>query len=302
MLVLCWLLHCLLLLLSVAFFTLFERKVIGLFHNRLGPNKVSFIGLLQPLLDAFKLLSKQSLTPLRSNKFTYNAAPHTALILALFVWLTIPTLYVMLSINYSLIMFFCISSVIVFSVLLAGWSSNSKYSLIGSLRSVAQSISYEAVFRTLIVLVTVLLLSFSVRSSFVMSSLLYIPLLPLWIICTLAETHRAPFDFRESESELVSGFNTEYSGAFFAFIFLSEYAVLLYSCILISILFFSWLIPTTIFFYVVLTLLFRFLFIWIRITFCRFRYDMLIITSWKVLLPLVLILFACYSPCFLYMQ
>ena len=302
MLVLCWLLHCLLLLLSVAFFTLFERKVIGLFHNRLGPNKVSFIGLLQPLLDAFKLLSKQSLTPLRSNKFTYNAAPHTALILALFVWLTIPTLYVMLSINYSRIMFFCISSVIVFSVLLAGWSSNSKYSLIGSLRSVAQSISYEAVFRTLIVLVTVLLLSFSVRSSFVMSSLLYIPLLPLWIICTLAETHRAPFDFRESESELVSGFNTEYSGAFFAFIFLSEYAVLLYSCILISILFFSWLIPSTIFFYVVLTLLFRFLFIWIRITFCRFRYDMLMITSWKVLLPLVLILFACYSPCFLYMQ
>jgi NADH-quinone oxidoreductase subunit H len=124
----------------------------------------------------------------------------------------------------------------------------------------------------------------------------------LWVICTLAETHRAPFDFRESESELVSGFNTEYSGAYFAFIFLSEYAVLLYSCMLISILFFSWLIPTTIFFYVVLTLVFRFVFIWIRITFCRFRYDILIITSWKVLLPLVLILFVCYSPLFLYIQ
>lgn len=302
MLVICWLLHCLLLLLSVAFFTLFERKVIGLFHNRLGPNKVSFIGLLQPLLDAFKLLSKQSLTPLRSNKFTYNAAPHMALILALFVWLTIPTLYVILSMNYSLVMFFCVSSVIVFSVLLAGWSSNSKYSLIGSLRSVAQSISYEAVFRTLIVLVTVLMLSFSIRSSFVVSSLAFMPLLPLWVICTLAETHRAPFDFRESESELVSGFNTEYSGAYFAFIFLSEYAVLLYSCILISMLFFSWLVPTTIFFFVVLTLIFRFIFVWIRITFCRFRYDMLIMTSWKVLLPLVLMLFVAYAPCFLYMQ
>lgn len=302
MLVLCWLLHCLLLLLSVAFFTLFERKVIGLFHNRLGPNKVSFIGLLQPLLDAFKLLSKQSLTPLRSNKFTYNAAPHMALILALFVWLTMPTLYVMLSMNYSLVMFFCVSSIIVFSVLLAGWSSNSKYSLIGSLRSVAQSISYEAVFRTLIVLVTVLMLSFSIRSSFVISSLVFVPLLPLWVICTLAETHRAPFDFRESESELVSGFNTEYSGAYFAFIFLSEYAVLLYSCMLISILFFSWLIPTTIFFFVVFTLIFSFIFIWIRITFCRFRYDMLMMTSWKVLLPLVLIMFVAYAPCFLYIQ
>lgn len=233
----------------------------GLFHNRLGPNKVSFIGLLQPLLDAFKLLSKQNLVPLRSNKFTYNAAPHLALILSLFVWLTMPTLYSMLSINYSLIIFFCVSSIIVFSVLLAGWSSNSKYSLIGSLRSVAQSISYEAVFSTLVVLVIVLLLSFSIRSSFTLSSLIYLPLLPLWIICTLAETHRAPFDFRESESELVSGFNTEYSGAYFAFIFLSEYAVLLYSCILISILFFSWLIPFNIFSYVLLTLLFRFVFI-----------------------------------------
>lgn len=302
MLILCWLLHCLLLLLSVAFFTLFERKVIGLFHNRLGPNKVSFIGLLQPLLDAFKLLSKQNLTPLRSNKFTYNIAPHIALILALFVWLTMPTLYTILSINYSLVIFFCVSSIIVFSVLLAGWSSNSKYSLIGRLRSVAQSISYEAVFRTLIVLVMVLLLSFSIRRSFRMSSLIFIPLLPLWIICTLAETHRAPFDFSESESELVSGFNTEYSGAYFAFIFLSEYAVLLYSCILISILFFSWLIPFNIFSYVIITLLFRFLFIWIRITFCRFRYDILIITSWKVLLPLVLILFVCYVPLFIYMQ
>jgi NADH-quinone oxidoreductase subunit H len=106
--------------LSVAFFTLFERKVIGLFHNRLGPNKVSFVGLLQPLLDAFKLLSKQSLTPLRANKFTYHLSPHLALILSLFVWLTIPTMYLIVTINYSLVMFFCVGSIIVFSVLLAG--------------------------------------------------------------------------------------------------------------------------------------------------------------------------------------
>nr|QHR79573.1 NADH dehydrogenase subunit 1 [Brachionus rubens] len=296
---LCWLLHCLLLLLSVAFFTLFERKVMGLFHSRLGPNKVSFIGLLQPLLDAFKLLSKQNMTPLRSNKFTYHVSPHMALILALFIWMTMPTLYLMLSMNYSLVMFFCVGSVMVFSVLLAGWSSNSKYSLIGSLRSVAQSISYESVFSTLIVLVLVLLMSFSIRSSFSVSSVIFLPLLPLWIICTLAETHRAPFDFSESESELVSGFNTEYSGVYFAFIFLSEYTVLLYSCMLISMLFFSWLVPHSIFSFVMLTLLFSFLFIWIRITFCRFRYDMLMMTSWKVLLPMVLMLFVCYLPLFL---
>lgn len=298
MVVICWLVHCILLLLSVAFFTLFERKVMGLFHNRLGPNKVSFVGLLQPLLDAFKLLSKQVLTPLRSNKFIYHSSPHIALTLSWVVWITIPSLYLILTINYSLVIFFCVGSIIVFAVLLAGWASNSKYSLIGSLRSVAQSISYESVFRTLLVFVILLLLSFSIRRSFLISSIIFIPFLPLWVICTLAETHRAPFDFRESESELVSGFNTEYSGAYFAFIFLSEYTVLLYSCMLISIIFFSWVLPFNVVFYTTFTLLLRFIFIWIRITFCRFRYDILIITSWKILLPVTLILFVCYFPLF----
>ena len=112
--------HCVLLLLTVAFFTLFERKVIGLFHNRLGPNKVSFLGLVQPLLDAFKLLSKQTITPVRSNKFTYNFAPHRSLVLSLLIWVTMPTLYFTFAINYSLVVFFCVGSVIVFRVLLAG--------------------------------------------------------------------------------------------------------------------------------------------------------------------------------------
>ena len=300
MLLLCWLIHCLLLLLSVAFFTLFERKVIGLFHNRLGPNKVSFLGLLQPLLDAFKLLTKQPITPTRSNKFTYNASPHLALILAVFIWVTMPMLYVTFSFNYSIVVFFCVGSILVFSVLLAGWSSNSKYSLIGSLRSVAQSISYESVFSTLIVLCIILLMSFSIRSSIVMSSVALALILPIWLICTLAETHRAPFDFSESESELVSGFNTEYSGAYFAFIFLSEYTMLLYSCMLISHIFFYFLLPSSIFSIVIITLALRFLFIWIRVTFCRFRYDMLMSFSWKVLLPTSLVLFLFYFPMFIY--
>ena len=289
-----WLIHCLLLLLSIAFFTLFERKVIGLFHLRTGPNKVSFIGLLQPLLDAFKLLSKQNLVPFRANKFVYNMSPIIGLFLALFVWLTIPNYYLLMSINYSLVLFFCLGSILVFSVLIAGWSSNSKYSLIGSLRSVAQSISYESVFRTLIVLILVLISSYSIRSFFTQSSILFLLLFPTWIICTLAETHRAPFDFSESESELVSGFNTEYSGAYFAFIFLSEYGMLLYSCFLITYIFFIWLIPFRLIFIVSLSLAFSFLFTWIRITYCRYRYDMLMIISWKILLPLTLSMFICF--------
>ncbi len=289
-----WLIHCLLLLLSVAFFTLFERKVIGLFHLRVGPNKVSFIGLVQPLLDAFKLLSKQNLTPFRANKLVYNLAPIIGLFLAIFVWLTIPNYYMLLSINYSLVLFFCLGSILVFSVLISGWSSNSKYSLIGRLRSVAQSISYESVFRTLIVLVLILIMSYSIRSLFTQSSVLYLFILPIWVICTLAETHRAPFDFSESESELVSGFNTEYSGAYFAFIFLAEYAILLYSCFLLTYLFFIWLIPFNLIFITIMSLFFRFFFTWIRITYCRYRYDMLIIISWKILLPLTLSMFVCY--------
>ena len=291
MIFVCWLVHCLLILLSVAFFTLFERKVIGLFHNRVGPNKVSMVGLVQPLLDAFKLLSKQPIVPLQANKIAYSFSPHLALLITLFVWLTIPRFYFMLSLNYSLVLFFCVGSVIVFSVLLRGWSSNSKYSLIGRLRSVAQSISYESVFRTLLVLVMLLAFTFSVRSFFRQSFLIFLLILPVWIICTLAETHRAPFDFRESESELVSGFNTEYSGAYFAFIFLSEYGVLLFSCLLITYIFFRFFLPVFIVFYISTALLISFLFIWIRITFCRFRYDILIIASWKILLPFSLLIF-----------
>lgn len=286
-----WLLHCLLILLSVAFFTLFERKVIGLFHNRLGPNKVSFIGLLQPLLDAFKLLRKQKITPLRSNKFTYHSSPHLALLISYFIWITLPTYYLFININYSFVIFFCIGSAMVFSVLLAGWSSNSKYSLIGSLRSIAQSISYESVFSTIIVLFLFMTFSFSIRSIFNSSSLVYLLLLPIWFICTLAETHRAPFDFREAESELVSGFNTEYSGAYFAFIFLSEYGVLLYSCFLITYIFFSFVLPASVFLHVLVSILISYVFIWVRITFCRFRYDLLIIASWKVFLPVSLLIF-----------
>lgn len=271
----------------------------GLFHIRLGPNKVTFIGLAQPLLDAFKLLSKQSITPLHSNKFVYNASPMFALCLSLFVWSFSFTVFSFSSGTMSFLMFFCVGSFMIFSVLIAGWSSNSKYRLIGSLRSVAQSISYESVFTTLLVLVLFLISSFRIKSFSSISSVFYIFLLPVWFICSLAETHRAPFDFRESESELVSGFNTEYSGAYFAFIFLSEYSMLLFSSILIVWLFFGYLTLFRYFLVVVLSLFVTFLFIWVRITFCRFRYDKLMIMSWKVLLPISMFIFLLYCSLFI---
>lgn len=300
MLFISWLVQCLLILASVAFYTLFERKVIGLFHLRVGPNKVSIVGLVQPLLDGLKLFTKQNLVPLRANKYVYVLAPQIGLFLAFFVWLTLPNLYLIVSINYRIVLFFCVGSVIVFSVLLSGWSSNSKYRLIGRLRSVAQSISYESVFRTLIVMLMILILSYSIRSLFSQSSVLFLVFFPIWIICTLAEGHRAPFDFSESESELVSGFNTEYSGANFAFCFLAEYAILLYSCFLITYIFFIWLLPVRMVLITLIAAFFSFFFAWIRITFCRFRYDMLIIISWKILLPAVLCLFMAFIPVILY--
>lgn len=291
-----WLLQCLLIFLAIAFYTLFERKCIRLFHLRVGPNKVTFVGLVQPLLDAFKLLAKQPLTPIRANTFVYRLSPIIALFLSLFVWITLPNYYMLLSINYSLVLFFCLGSIIVFAVLIAGWASNSKYRLIGRLRSIAQSISYEAVFRTLIVILMILIASYSIRSLFVQSSLIYIVFFPIWLICSLAETHRAPFDFAESESELVSGFNTEYSGAFFAFCFLSEYGMLLYSCFLITYIFFIWFLPFNLISIFVVSMLFSYVFVWIRITYCRFRYDMLMMISWKIMLPITLCLFVCFIP------
>jgi NADH-ubiquinone oxidoreductase chain 1 len=169
-----WVVNILLILLSVAFFTLFERKVMGLFHIRLGPNKVSFVGVVQPLLDAVKLLRKQNLTPQRSNKFVYNISPQRSLVLAVFVWVTMPLFYSLFNLGLSFLMFYCLSSIMVFFVLVSGWSSNSKYSLIGRLRSIAQSVSYEVVISTIVLVLCVFVGYYSISSFLRLSSILFV--------------------------------------------------------------------------------------------------------------------------------
>jgi len=295
--ILSWVLQVLLVLLTVAFFTLFERKVIALTHERNGPNKTIFGGLLQPLLDAFKLLSKQNLTSIAANKLVYSSAPQLSLFLSVSFWLLLPAYSFLLANSFSLLVFILVGTLMVFANLIAGWRSNSKYTFIGSLRSVAQSISYESVFTTLVITLIVGSSSYNFLSCSLSFSYLILFLLPVWAFSVLAETHRAPFDFSERESELVSGYNTEYSGAYFAFVFLGEYCALLFSSSLIYYLFFSLpsilassAAPLT---FRLVTLLLSFFIILVRVSFCRFRYDLLMNLAWKSLLPLSLCFLLC---------
>jgi len=292
MLIFSWGLNSVLIILTVAFFTLFERKVIGLIHLRVGPNKVSFLGLLQPLIDAIKLLTKQHLTSNLTNKVIYSLTPIRRLVVSLLFWLMLPHTYLSFSISYSMLSYLVLGSILVLFALLSGWRSNSKYTFIGSLRSIAQSVSYEAVFTTLVILSCVVSKSYNILSIRANFSLVFLfTLAPLWAFSLLAETHRAPFDFRESESELVSGYNTEYGSANFAWLFLAEYSALLFGCGVIYILFIP--LPTRVSLFPLFTaffiIIFSYLFTLIRVSYCRFRYDYLISLAWKCLLPISLI-------------
>lgn len=293
MLVFSWVLNALLVILSVAFFTLFERKIIGLVHLRVGPNKVSFVGLIQPLVDAIKLLRKQHITSLQVNKVIYTLTPIRSLVVSLLFWLMLPQSYITFSMSYSILIYLVLGSVLVLLALLSGWRSNSKYTFIGRLRSIAQSVSYEAVFTTLVILSCIVSQSYNILSIRANFSLLGLFILrPLWAFSLLAETHRAPFDFRESESELVSGYNTEYGRSNFAWLFLAEYSALLFGCGVIYFLFIP--IPSSILLFPPLTafsiLSISYLFTLVRVSYCRFRYDYLIAFAWKSLLPVSLIL------------
>nr|YP_010962598.1 NADH dehydrogenase subunit 1 [Euphausia crystallorophias]WNI01998.1 NADH dehydrogenase subunit 1 [Euphausia crystallorophias] len=278
-------------LVGVAFLTLLERKVLGYIQIRKGPNKVGFIGILQPFSDAIKLFTKEQTYPTMSNFMPYYLSPVFSLFVSLIVWLTMPYEIGLFNFSMGTLFFLCCTSLGVYTTMGAGWSSNSKYSLLGSLRAVAQTISYE-VSLALILLSFVMLVGgfnlslFSLYQRDCWFLFLTMPLSLIWFASCLAETNRTPFDFAEGESELVSGFNTEYSSGGFALIFLAEYASILFMSMLVALLFLGGnLISVS--FYMKLAFV-AFCFIWVRGTLPRFRYDKLMYLAWKSFLPVSL--------------
>jgi len=302
------------LLLCVAYLIYAERKVIGYIQVRIGPNRVGVKGLLQPIADLIKLITKEIIIPTRSNKYLFIVAPLFALVPSLAGWAVVPFQegIVLANINAGILYMFAMSSLGVYGVLIAGWASNSKYAMFGALRSTAQTVSYEIAMG--FALVGVLLAANSMNLTEIVNSQRggmlhwwFVPLLPLFItfwIAGIAETNRAPFDLAEGESEIVAGFHVEYSGIGFALFFLSEYASMILISVMLSLLFLGgWMSPfegipvlEDIFFVVpgFVWLLakisfFLFVYLWVRATFPRYRYDQLMRLGWKVLIPVTIV-------------
>nr|CBJ55389.1 NADH dehydrogenase subunit 1 [Antechinus flavipes] len=287
-------------LLAVAFLTLLERKVLGYMQFRKGPNIVGPYGLLQPFADAVKLFTKEPLRPLTSSISMFIIAPILALSIALTIWTPLPMPNTLLDLNLGLIFVLSLSGLSVYSILWSGWASNSKYALIGALRAVAQTISYEV--SLAIILLSIMLIngSFTLKTLSITQENWWLiittwPLAMMWYISTLAETNRAPFDLTEGESELVSGFNVEYAAGPFAMFFLAEYANIIAMNAITTILFLGpCLTPNlthinTISF-MLKTLLLTMAFLWVRASYPRFRYDQLMHLLWKNFLPMTLAL------------
>lgn len=294
------------LLVGVAYLTYAERKVIGAMHLRRGPNVVGIYGLLQPMADGMKLFFKETIIPSGANRVVFLIAPMLTFGLAMVAWAVIPVGdgLVIANINVGILYLFAISSMGVYGILMSGWASNSKYAFLGGLRSAAQMVSYEVSMG--FVIITVLLVAGSLNLSDIVNAQkesvwFVIPLFPMaviFFISTLAETNRHPFDLPEAEAELVGGFNVEYSAMAFALFFLGEYANMILMSGMTTILFlggwlppmdiapFNW-IPGPIWFAVKMSFI-LFIFLWVRATFPRYRYDQLMRLGWKVFLPISL--------------
>lgn len=293
------------LLLAVAFLVLAERKVMASMQRRKGPNVVGLWGLLQPIADGLKLMIKEPILPSSANLFIFIMAPVITFMLSLVAWAVIPFDYgmVLSDLNLGILYIFAISSLGVYGIITAGWSSNSKYAFLGALRSAAQMVSYEVSLGLIIITVLICVGSCNFSEIVMAQKQIWfgIPLFPLLImffISCLAETNRAPFDLPEAEAELVAGYNVEYSAMGFALFFLGEYANMILMSSLCTLLFlggwlpivdvwfFNW-IPGTLWFSSKI-LIFLFLYIWVRASLPRLRYDQLMLFGWKMLLPLAL--------------
>ena len=283
-------------LISVAYLTLAERKIIGYSQTRKGPNVVGIYGLLQPLADGVKLFSKEMVIPNHVSIFLYFFSPILALTLGLVVWGLLPlNFYSMMSdINLGILIIFALSSIGVYAILMSGWSSNSKYAFMGSLRAAAQMISYEVSIGLIIISVVLcggtmnLLNIIQVQEQLIWFLFPLLPAAFMFFISCLAETNRAPFDLTEGESELVSGYNVEYSSMTFALFFLAEYSHIIFMSFLFAVIFlggWSFVISTPIILFVKGTFV-VFLFVWVRTSFPRLRYDQLMSLLWKTYLPL----------------
>nr|YP_010397382.1 NADH dehydrogenase subunit 1 [Trichius succinctus]UQJ77502.1 NADH dehydrogenase subunit 1 [Trichius succinctus] len=278
-------------LVGVAFLTLLERKVLGYIQIRKGPNKVGYMGIAQPFSDAIKLFSKEQTYPLMSNFNIYYMAPVFNLFLSLILWLCMPFLMVLLNFNLGVLYFLCCASLGVYTIMLAGWSSNSNYALLGGIRAVAQTISYEVSLALILLSYLYLITSLKMFDLMNYQSILWFivmnfPVSMMWLVSSLAETNRTPFDFAEGESELVSGFNVEYSSGGFALIFLAEYANILFMSMMCVLLFLGGNIYSVSFFFKLVFM--SFIWIWARGTLPRYRYDKLMYLCWKSFLPVIL--------------
>lgn len=290
---------------AVAYLTLAERKVIGFMQVRIGPNRVGYFGLLQPIADGLKLFTKEIIIPSASNKFLFLLGPVLAIAPAFAAWAVVPfdLNMVLADIDAALLYILAMTSVAVYGVIIAGWASNSKYAFLGSLRSAAQIVSYEIAMG--FALVGVLMAAGSLNlGKIVMAQQggfwewYWLPLFPLFIvyfISAVAETNRAPFDVAEGESEIVAGFHVEYSGMAFAVFFLAEYANIILVCMLAALMFLGgWLSPVPFlpdsFLWLLAKVAFLiFLFLWFRATFPRYRYDQIMRLGWKVFIPITLV-------------
>lgn len=308
------------LMLAVAYTTYAERKVIGYIQVRLGPNRVGPRGWLQPIADAVKLLTKEVIVPTNANRFLFLTAPVLALAPALAAWAVIPfdDGMALADINAGLLYLLALTSMGVYGIIIAGWASNSKYALLGSLRSAAQIVSYEIAMG--FALVGVIMAAGSLNMGAIVEAQqgsiyhwFLLPLFPLFLvyfISGVAETNRAPFDVAEGESEIVAGFHVEYSGMAFAVFFLAEYANMILISALTALLFFGgwlspfqgilpesvfnwpvigWFLDSGIHWFLLKTAFFLFLFLWFRATFPRYRYDQIMRLGWKVLIPITII-------------